>query len=201
MTTVNNTNTLAIIAAYDTWQVSEAKAADLVKSSKGKMVDLVIATVGTAPKYDDLMAFRTDFLTTLTDKGVSDGAASQRYTRMMQAVKSDERFEYPKAPSTDAERKRQTRGEFKNLNEAEVQELLAEAIANKDYKTIAKLGREQEARDKMLERADKAKYKTYIKDLTDKVKHLDIETARIVAWVLVDKNLTQVKAMIKSQAK
>lgn len=199
MSTVNNT--LAIISAYDAWQVAEQKAVDLVKGSKAKLVDLVIATLGVKPSYDDTIAFRTDFVAKLQDKGLTLEASNKRYTRMMQVVKADERFEMPKAPSADAERMRQSRSEYANLNEAEIQDKISEALANKDYKVLAKIGAEQEKREKALKRADEQKDKVYLKDLAERIKGLDMATARLVAWVLVEKNMQQVKALIKSQAK
>ena len=196
MTTVNN-NVMAIIKAQDALGVAELKATELVKTSKAKMVDLVITTVGEAPTYDGLMGFRTEFTSALEGLGVASGTASQRYTRLMKAVEADDRynFERPASTNADAERKAKAKGEFANLNEAEVQELYAEAIASKDYKTIAKLGREQEKREKMLERADKQKDKVARENLLATFKELDLPTLQLLNWTLYHQK--EVKALIK----
>ena len=196
METVNK-NILAIITAQDALAVAEQRAVDMVSTSKAKLVDLVIATVGNKPTYEQQQAFRGQFIEALISKGLTETASNQRYARLMYAVKADERYEAPKATGKDAEAKRQSRGEFASVSDADLETQIADALKAKDYKVIAKIGAEQEKRAKMLERADAQKDKVYLKELAERVKGLDMTTARIVAWVLVEKNLQQVKALIK----
>jgi len=194
-------NILAIITAQDALAVAEQRAVDMVSTSKTKLVDLVIATVGNKPTYEQQQEFRGQFIEALISKGLTETASSQRYTRLMYAVKADERYEAPKATGKDAEAKRQSRGEFANVSDADLETQIADALASKDYSAVAKIGAEQKKREKMLERADAQKDKVYLKDLSKKVSELDMDTARLVAWVLVEKNLQQVKALIKSTVK
>ena len=196
METVNK-NVMAIIKAQDALGVAELKAVELVKTSKAKMVDLVITTVGEAPTYDGLMGFRTEFVGTLEGLGVATNTANQRFSRLVKAVESDDRynFERPASTNADAERKAKAKGEFANLNEAEVQELYDEAIAKRDYKTISKLGAEQEKRVKMLERAEKQKDKVARENLLATFKELDLPTLQLLNWTLYHQK--EVKALIK----
>ena len=169
------------------------------EASKERLSDAFVAWVGHKPTYkayNECMAEWSDKVQE-AEPELKASSLRSRWSRMVKLAKEFHDFEIPKSDNPDAKRKQLSKGEFASLNADDLEGAFDEALKAKDFKKCASIQAEVEKRAKMLERADKQKDKVYLKDLAERVKGLDMTTARIVAWVLVEKNLQQVKALIK----
>lgn len=174
------------------------KALANTEQSKEKLSDCFMSFIGVNPnfkEYQEKQAVWSEKV--LADEpNIKPDTLRKRWSDMVKLAKHYHDFVIPKSDNPDAVKKAESRAKYSDLTDSELEMALDKAEQDKDYKTCLKLIAEQEKRAKMLERAKGQGEKVFIKDLIAKVKDLDLETARLVNWVIATpSNIAKVKSL------